>query len=157
MDIDSSNNMWVECRMDASVEIHPSMKQDTAVMGKTVLPEAASQLISPVNFDAFAGKYNSIIFSQLRKLRGTPGREPAVTRERAASAAHKMMLFLPNGFSGRWRDLFVLKSFLIDHCSRRIFMARKTVQASNLWFKLDLCFRIDSQNKWLRCLFKLLY
>ncbi len=38
--------------MDASVEIHPSMKQDMAVMGKTVLPEAVSQLISPVNFDA---------------------------------------------------------------------------------------------------------
>lgn len=42
----------VECRMDASVEIHPSMKQDMVVMGKTVLPEAVSQLISPVNFDA---------------------------------------------------------------------------------------------------------
>lgn len=38
--------------MDASIEIHPSMKQDIGVIGKTELPEAVSQLISPVNFDA---------------------------------------------------------------------------------------------------------
>lgn len=63
--------------MDASVEIHPSMKQDTAVIGKTVWPQGesccTSRLIRPTELWCVAGKYNSIISSRLRKLRGAPG------------------------------------------------------------------------------------
>lgn len=76
--------------MDASVEIHPSMKQDMPVIGKTVWLEGWScctrRLIRPSELWCVAGKYNSIISSQLRKLQGAPGHEPAVPEEQAPEA-----------------------------------------------------------------------
>ena len=109
--------------MDASVEIHPSMKQDTAVIGKTVWPQGesccTSRLIRPTELWCVAGKYNSIISSRLRKLRGAPGHELPLPRERAPrSRAGKWcccfhsMTFRPGGSLGRvWLSFYLSRSF----------------------------------------------
>lgn len=110
--------------------------------GKDCIAGGSKLAHQPSELWCVSSKYNSIIFSQLRKLQGTQGREPAVTRERAPEQSGKMMLlFLPNEFSGRCER--VVERFV---CLEESAFWYITAQGEYVWHKRLCCEEISGLN-----------